>query len=117
MTSQPIPTTSDIPEKKWRNGRFARILALVLGVWAVVTAVYLLFLWPWMKTWGAAEDEIEATLPGDDMAPQANLRSTKASLSRPVHQLSPGSAEPVARSCVSGCGAWGAPFIPERAPM
>lgn len=77
MTSQPIPTTSDLPEKRQRHDRFWRIVLITFGVWAVVTAVYLLFLWPWMKTWGAADAEIEAPLPGDDIVPQANLRSTK----------------------------------------
>ncbi|MCL4262893.1 MAG: hypothetical protein KJ069_06745 [Anaerolineae bacterium] len=77
MTTQPIPMTSELPEKQHRYGRVWRILLMIAGVWAVGTAVYLLFLWPWMKTWGATEDEIEATLPGDDIVPNANLRSTK----------------------------------------
>ncbi|MFO7681213.1 MAG: SRPBCC family protein [Chloroflexota bacterium] len=77
MTSQPIPTSIDLPEKKRRNGRFWRILLIFAGVWAAVTAVYLLFLWPWMKNWGAADAEIKAALPGDDMVAQANIRSTK----------------------------------------
>ena len=76
MATQPIPATiSSIA--KGRHGRFWRILLLVIGVWAVGTAVYLLILWPWMKNWGATDAEIKADLPGDDLGAQANLRSTK----------------------------------------
>jgi hypothetical protein len=67
----------NLPEKKRRNGRFWRIVLIIGGAWAGITAVYLLFLWPWMKNWGAADAEIKATLPGDDMVAQANIRYTK----------------------------------------
>ncbi|MBX3056388.1 MAG: hypothetical protein KF770_07945 [Anaerolineae bacterium] len=77
MATQPYPVTTELPEKQRRHGRVWRILLVIVGVWAAVTAVYLLILWPWMKTWGATDEEIEATLPGDDMVPNANLRSTK----------------------------------------
>lgn len=75
MTTQPFPLTTELPER--RHGRFWRIVLVILGVWAVGTTVYLLILWPWMKSWGATEGEIEAALPGDDIVPNANLRSTK----------------------------------------
>jgi hypothetical protein len=39
MTSQPIPTSIDLPEKKRRNGRFWRIVLIIVGAWAAVTAV------------------------------------------------------------------------------
>lgn len=77
MTSQPLPTVTHNARKKRLNGRFARLLAFLAGVWAVGTAVYLLFLWPWMKNWGATTAETRADLLGDDMVAQANLRFTK----------------------------------------
>lgn len=77
MTTQPIPMTTELPKKQQRYGRFWRILLIILAGWAVITAVYLLFLWPWMQTWGATDAEIKAVLPGDDIVPAANLRSTK----------------------------------------
>ncbi|MBP7593943.1 MAG: hypothetical protein KBA85_20235 [Chloroflexi bacterium] len=77
MTSQPLPTVTHNARKKRLNGRFARLLAFIAGVWAVGTAVYLLFLWPWMKNWGATTAETRADLLGDDMVAQANLRFTK----------------------------------------
>ncbi len=76
MTTQPVlmPTTA---AKKRRHGRFWRILSAIAAIWAGGTAVYLLFLWPWMRTWGATKAELNATLPGDDIVPNANIRSTK----------------------------------------
>ncbi|MBK8905286.1 MAG: hypothetical protein IPM53_29155 [Anaerolineaceae bacterium] len=76
MTTQPVllPTTA---AKKRRYGRFWRIFFIVIAVWGVGTAVYLLFLWPWMRSWGATKAELNATLPGDDIVPAANIRSTK----------------------------------------
>lgn len=76
MTTQPVllPTSAT---KKRRYGRFWRILGIILAIWAGGTAVYLLFLWPWMRTWGATKAELTATLPGDDIVPNANIRSTK----------------------------------------
>jgi hypothetical protein len=76
MTTQPLLVTRELPEKR-RRGRFWRIVLIVLGVWGLGTAVYLLLLWPWMQSWGATEAETEAALPGDDIVPNANLRSTK----------------------------------------
>jgi hypothetical protein len=50
---------------------------MIIALWALGTAVYLIFLWPWMRTWGATEAEINAVLPGDEIVPEANIRSTK----------------------------------------
>jgi len=54
-----------------------RTLALMIVVWSVGTAVYLLVVWPWMRAWGATKTEINATLPGDEIVPGANIRTTK----------------------------------------
>lgn len=77
MSTQHLSAAVELPEKRQRLNRFWRILAIILAVWAIVTAVYLLFLWPWMRTWGATGAEIKADLPGDDIVPAANIRSTK----------------------------------------
>jgi hypothetical protein len=76
MATQPLPLTTERPEKR-RHGRFWRIVLIILVVWAVGTAVYLLLLWPWMQSWGATEAEMQAALPGDEIVPDANIRSTK----------------------------------------
>lgn len=76
MTSQPVLMTTSQTQRR-QPGRFWRILAVILTIWAGATAIYLLLLWPWMRTWGATEAEIAASLPGDDIVPAANLRTTK----------------------------------------
>jgi hypothetical protein len=43
-----------------------------------MVAANLLLLWPWMQTWGATTAELSAALPGDDIVPGANIRTTKA---------------------------------------
>lgn len=77
MTAHPMPASAGLPAKTGRRGRARRIVLIILALWAGVTAFYLLVLWPWMQNWGATRAEIEATLPGDDIVPDANLRSTK----------------------------------------
>lgn len=76
MTTQPVLMPAATARKR-RHGRFWRILFYAVLVWVVVTGVYLLFLWPWMQSWGATEAEMNAILPGDDIVPAANLRTTK----------------------------------------
>ena len=70
--------TTELPEKRRRYGRLWRALFYVSIVWATVTAAYLLVVWPWMRGWGSTESERNAVLPGDDIVPNANLRTTKA---------------------------------------
>jgi hypothetical protein len=77
MTTQPVLLSTTPAQKRWWYSRFWRVFAYMVAAWAAVTAVYLLLLWPWMQTWGATMAETRATLPGDDIVPDANLRSTK----------------------------------------
>lgn len=77
MTTRSLPVATEFLEKRHRYRRFWRILLIAIGVWAVATTVYLLILWPWMQFWGATDAEIHATLPGDDIVPNANLQTTK----------------------------------------
>jgi len=75
MTTQPAVVSKT---KARRSGRIGRALFVLAIIWAAVTALYLLILWPWMRGWGATEAERKAVLPGDDIVPNANLRTTKA---------------------------------------
>jgi hypothetical protein len=71
-----ISKTAQSGEK--RHGLIPRILVVSTAFWLVVTAAYLLFVWPWMRGWGATRSEQKAMLPGDDIVYGANLRTTKA---------------------------------------
>jgi hypothetical protein len=78
MTILPVSISTTMTKSRGRPGRIGRLLLIAAGIWAVMTAAYLLFLWPWMRSWGATKAEMNAVLPGDDIVPNANLRTTKA---------------------------------------
>jgi hypothetical protein len=40
--------------------------------------VYFLLIWPWISRWGATNEEVQQTLPGDDLIPSPSLITTKA---------------------------------------
>jgi hypothetical protein len=41
-------------------------------------SVYLLIVWPAVSRWGATNEQIQQTFPGDDLIPNAALVATKA---------------------------------------
>ena len=45
---------------------------------AVAMVLYLRFLRPWYLRWGATEEEVEQSIPGDEEITQANYQSTRA---------------------------------------
>jgi hypothetical protein len=56
-----------------------RTLAAAAGAAALLGPVaYLLFLRRWCLTWGAREDEVTASLPGDELLAAAGLVTTRA---------------------------------------
>jgi hypothetical protein len=56
-----------------------RTLAAAAGAAALLAPVgYLLFLRRWCLTWGAREDEVTASLPGDELLAAAGLVTTRA---------------------------------------
>jgi hypothetical protein len=40
--------------------------------------LYFLGLWPWISRWGATREEVQQTLPGDELIPNPGLVTTKA---------------------------------------
>lgn len=48
----------------------------VLG--AVAFGVYLCFIRPWQRRWGATDDELQRTLPGDELVPNPKYQTTMA---------------------------------------
>ena len=55
-----------------------RRLAWFGGGLALAAAAYSPVMRRWYLTWGATDDEVDATLPGDDLLPGADIRSTRA---------------------------------------
>jgi hypothetical protein len=55
-----------------------RKLLAVLGITALAGLAYALFVRPWHLGWGATEEEVRATLPGDEFAPDPKTNATHA---------------------------------------
>jgi hypothetical protein len=49
-----------------------------VGVLGVTLAFYLLGIWPWISHWGATNEEVRQTLPGDELIANPSLVTTKA---------------------------------------
>lgn len=56
--------------------RAARIMEPLAGLGAALTAAYVLAGRPWLRRWGATDDELTRTLPGDDLVPNPAVNST-----------------------------------------
>jgi hypothetical protein len=62
--------------RPWR--RLVRRLPLLAAVTLGVRGVYALVIEPWHVNWGATPAEIQRTLPGDELMPDAGYVSTRA---------------------------------------
>lgn len=61
-----------------KRGRPWRWLLTLVGLLLVALAVYFTLAWPWLSRWGATDAELQQALPGDSLAPQPALVTTKA---------------------------------------
>ena len=61
-----------------------------VAAFAAVVIAYRARVRPWMYTWGASEDEVEAELPGDTWVPSTCVRTTRAiTIDAPVQAVWP----------------------------
>lgn len=56
----------------------ARLLRAIITAGALLPWVYLLLVRPWHMRWGATDEEVRKSLPGDELAPHPTLESTRA---------------------------------------
>jgi hypothetical protein len=61
-----------------RRSRAARILRPIAAVGALLPWVYLLIVRPWHLSWGATDEDVRKSLPGDELVPYPTLESTRA---------------------------------------
>ena len=61
-----------------QRNRVARILRPIMAAGALLPWVYLLFVRPWHMRWGATDEEVRNSLPGDELVPHPTLESTRA---------------------------------------
>ena len=60
------------------RNRAARILRPITTVGALLPWVYLLIVRPWHMRWGATDEDVRKSLPGDELVPHPTLESTRA---------------------------------------
>ncbi len=58
--------------------RTVRRLRRLFRLWLILASAYALVIRPWHRRWGATDDEVSDTLPGDSLIPDANFASTRA---------------------------------------
>jgi hypothetical protein len=61
-----------------KKSRAARILRPIVTVGALLPWAYLLIVRPWHMRWGATDEDVRKSLPGDELAPHPTLESTRA---------------------------------------
>ena len=54
-----------------------RIMGNIIMVGAAGLGAYILFFRPWQHRWGATDEEVNATLPGDELVPYADVVETR----------------------------------------
>ena len=57
--------------------KFLKIVGVLAGL-AIISLVVMFAFLPWMDRWGASDDEIAASLPGDEFVPSPRISYTRA---------------------------------------
>jgi hypothetical protein len=66
---------------------------LVLVTPTAAVGAYLLVVLPWQHRWGATDEEVHRTLPGDDQVPRPDMQWTRAITVEPERSLVLGAQE------------------------
>ncbi len=80
MTTLTQPATISPMKPRVRQFRLSgwRIFRWLAGGLILGIALYFLLLWPWISHWGATDEEVQRTLPGDDLIANPAFVATKA---------------------------------------
>jgi hypothetical protein len=63
---------------------------VIASVLIVLVLVYLTFIRPWQLRWGATEDEIKCSMPGDDIVGKPSFNATRAAtINAPTENIYP----------------------------
>jgi hypothetical protein len=69
--------------------RFFKLIGILAGL-AVIAILVIIALMPWMDRWGATENEITASFPGDELVPSPRITYTRAiSITAPPQVIYP----------------------------
>jgi hypothetical protein len=70
--------------------KMPRAVGGVISTGAAALAAYVFLIRPWHLRWGATDDEVRRTLPGDDLVPNPRLNATHAvTIHAPVSEVWP----------------------------
>lgn len=75
LVSPSTPPQAMLSGKAKRRRRWPWTLG---GLFLLALVLYFILAWPWLSRWGAIEEEIQQTLPGDSLTPPPALVTTKA---------------------------------------
>lgn len=76
--THPVQAGATIPRVRHLRLSWRSFLVWFVGIVTLGAALYSLLVWPWMSRWGATQDEIKETLPGDSLISDPALVTTKA---------------------------------------
>jgi hypothetical protein len=75
-----------LPDPK--KSRTTRILRPIMTAGALLPWVYLLFVRPWHMRWGATDEDVRKSLPGDELVLHPTLESTRAvTIRAPIKEI------------------------------
>jgi hypothetical protein len=73
-----------------RERLLARLLRPLAILGAILPWIYTFFIRPWHLRWGATDEEVEKSLPGDELVPDPATESTRAiTVNAPVEEVWP----------------------------
>ena len=73
-----MPANRKMPRTQRTSSTWRRLFTWIASFVVLAVGLYLLVLWPWISRWGATREEVQQTLPGDELIPNPGLVTTKA---------------------------------------
>ena len=75
---QPMMTGTTIPPVHHKTPFWRSLLLWLLGGLILLIGLYFLLFWPWLSRWGATDEEVRESLPGDELIAAPIFVTTKA---------------------------------------
>jgi hypothetical protein len=76
--AQSVKIRETISRAPRQRRSWLRVLAWLLGLLVLAIAAYFVIGWPWISRWGATDEEVQRTLPGDELVPNPAFVTTRA---------------------------------------
>src|SRR3712207_2929465 len=76
--AQSVKIRGTISRTPRQRRAWLRVLAWLFGLLVLALAVYFWVGWPWISRWGATDEEVQRTLPGDELVSNPAFVTTRA---------------------------------------